>query len=118
MKPYCPTAVELERMHALYLNGGMSRQGLPQGVYSDPFCLHGGCVGQMQAINFHLEHYGPAIHDPLVRAWWNDTGFAGRCPRCHGWIHFTVRDKLAIRDEEAKQLPQLPNDWHSVAIIL
>jgi hypothetical protein len=72
----------------------------------------------MQAIDFRLEAYGKAIHDPLVRAWWEDAGFAGRCPRCHGWIHFTIRGKQAISDAEAAGLPQLPEDWHTVATIL
>jgi len=72
----------------------------------------------MQAIDFRLESYGPAVHDPLVRAWWNDTGFAGRCPKCGGWIHFTIREKRAISGHEASQLPQLPDDWHSVALVL
>jgi hypothetical protein len=72
----------------------------------------------MQAIDFRLGSYAPAVHDPIVRAWWNDTGFAGRCPCCGGWIHFTIRDKRAISAQEAAQLPQLPDDWHAVALIL
>jgi hypothetical protein len=72
----------------------------------------------MQAIDFRLEAYGPAIHDPLVRAWWDDTGFAGRCPNCGSWIHFTIRGKRAISAEEAQQLPHLPDDWHETALIL
>ena len=71
----------------------------------------------MQGIDFRLEAYGPNIHDPLIRAWWNDTGFAGRCPRCHGWIHFTIRGKQAISANEASSLPQLPDEWPSVALI-
>jgi hypothetical protein len=72
----------------------------------------------MQAIDFQLEAYGPSVHDPLIRAWWNDTGFAGRCPHCGGWIHFTIRGKHAISAEEAVQLLQLPDDWHRTAFIL
>jgi hypothetical protein len=72
----------------------------------------------MQAIDFRREAYGPAVHDPLVRAWWNDTGIAGRCPQCGGWIHFTIRGKRAITPAEAAALPQLPADWHKQAIIL
>jgi hypothetical protein len=72
----------------------------------------------MQAIYFRLEQDGPPVHDPLVRAWWNDTGFAGRCPRCGGWIHLTIRGKRPITPEEADQLPKLPDDWHTAAIIL
>ena len=48
----------------------------------------------------------------------NDTGFAGRCPKCGGWIHFSIRDKKPINAEEAKSLPQLPDDWQGNAVIL
>jgi hypothetical protein len=72
----------------------------------------------MQAIDFSVNIYGPEVHDPLVRAWWDDTGFTGRCPQCGGWIHFTIRKKRAISEEEARQLPQLPDKWHTFALIL
>ena len=72
----------------------------------------------MQAIAFRLEDHGRAIHDSLVRDWWADTGFAGRCPRCGGWIHFTIRAKRAITAEEAARYPRLPEDWHARATIL
>jgi len=72
----------------------------------------------MQAIDFRLEAHGRAVHDPLVRAWWSDVGFAGRCPQCGGWIHFTIRAKRAITAAEAAQLPQLPDNWHTLATIL
>jgi hypothetical protein len=72
----------------------------------------------MQAIDFRLEDHGRAVHDPLVRAWWDDTGFVGRCPRCGGWIHFTIRGKRPITPEEAAGYPRLPDDWHVKATIL
>jgi hypothetical protein len=72
----------------------------------------------MQAIDFRLEDHGRAVPDPLVRSWWDDTGFAGRCPQCGGWIHFTIRGKRAITPEEAAEYPQLPDDWHVKATIL
>ena len=90
----------------------------PHVVYSAGTCPHPGCTQIMQAIDFQLEHYGPAVHDPLVRAWWDDTGFAGRCPKCGGWIHFTIRGKQAVSAEDAASLPQLPDDWHANAVIL
>jgi hypothetical protein len=65
-----------------------------------------------------VEAYGKAVHDPLVLAWWNDQGFAGKCPRCGGWIHFTIRGKKAIKPAEAAQILRLPDDWHVVATIL
>ena len=113
-----PTAEELDQMHAVYRLGGQERQMAPQIVYPETSCPHDDCDQPMQAIDFRLEDSGLAVHDPLVRAWWNDTGFAGRCPRCGGWIHFTIRDKRVITADEGAQLPQLPDDWHTVAVIL
>ncbi len=105
-------------MHEVYQKGGETRQRAPDIVYASDICPHTGCPQRMQAIDFRLEAYGPAVHDPLVRAWWNDTGFAGRCPQCGSWIHFTLRDKRATSAAEAQPLPQLPDDWHQKAIIL
>jgi hypothetical protein len=105
-------------MHALYRKGGEARQLAPHVVYSADTCPHDGCKQRIQAIDFRLEACGPAIHDPLVRAWWNDTGFVGRCPHCGGWIHFTIRAKRAISAQEADQFPHLPDDWHQAAMIL
>jgi hypothetical protein len=116
LKP--PTAEELEQMHALYRKGGEERQMAPHIVYSDPACPHPGCKQLLQAIDFRLEAHGRGVHDPLVRAWWSDVGFAGRCPGCGGWIHFTIRGKRAITAEEASKLPQLPDNWAATATIL
>lgn len=87
-------------------------------VYPEAACPHDGCGQPMHAIGFRLEDHGRAVHDPLVRAWWNDTGFVGRCPHCGGWVHFTIRDKRAITAEEAAGYPRLPDNWHDVATIL
>jgi hypothetical protein len=113
-----PTPVELEQMHALYRKGGEEHQMAPHLVYVDAMCPHPACGQRLQAIDFRLESHGRAVHDPLVRAWWNDTGFAGRCPGCGGWIHFTIRGKRGITPEEAAQLPELPDNWAAVATIL
>lgn len=113
-----PTAAERERMHTFYRQGGSERGMVPHIVYPESSCPHEGCDQPMQAIDFRLEDHGRAVHDPLVRAWWNDTGFAGRCPRCGGWIHFTIRGKTAITPEEAAQYPQLPENWYDGATIL
>ena len=96
-----PTAEELNQMHALYRQGGEKRQMAPHIVYPEPTCPHTGCGEPMQAIDFRLQDHGRAVHDPLVRAWWNDTGFAGRCPHCGGGIHFTIQSKRAITAYEA-----------------
>jgi hypothetical protein len=50
--------------------------------------------------------------------WWSDIGFAGRCPACGRWIHFTISAKAAISEEAALVLPKLPEDWCKNAIIL
>jgi hypothetical protein len=113
-----PDTVERENMHAVYREGGAKRRMAPHIVYTDAGCPHPGCGHKLQAIDFRLEDYGPVVHDPLVRAWWDDTGFAGRCPGCRGWIHFTIRGKAAISPEAADQLPKLPDDWHAHAMIL
>jgi len=110
--------LELERMHDLYRQGGRDRLTAPHAVYSEAGCPHAGCSHPMQAIDFRLEDHGRPVHDPLVRAWWDDTGFAGRCPHCGGWIHFTIRSKRAITAEEAAGYPHLPDDWHRRATVL
>ncbi len=116
--PRTPTASERAEMHAQYRKGGEERQTAPHVVYSEASCPHPGCDFPLQAIGFRLEDHGRAVHDPLVTAWWNDTGFAGRCPGCNGWIHFTILGKLAINAQEAARLPNLPDDWHAGATIL
>jgi hypothetical protein len=113
-----PGTEELSQMHDLYRRGGQERQIEPHIVYPEPTCSNIGCGEPMRAIDFRLEDHGRAIHDPLVRAWWNDTGFVGRCPQCDGWIHFTIRSKRAVTADEAAQYPQLPDDWHAHATIL
>ena len=112
-----PTAEEREQMHRLYRSSGEKRAMAPQVVYRDPSCPRG-CGAQLQAIDFRLEDHGKLIHDPLVRAWWDDTGSAGRCPSCRQWIHFTIRGKRAVSDVESAGLPQLPDDWSAKATIL
>jgi hypothetical protein len=111
-------SAEIEEMHALYLSGGKARRMAPHVVYADATCPHAGCTQSMQAIDFRLEAFGRGVHDPLVRAWWDDRGFAGKCPRCGGWVHFTVRGKRAIDAATAAALPQLPENWHTAATIL
>src|SRR5260370_33253264 len=113
-----PTLEELEHMHTLHRQGGRERGRAPHIVYAAESCPHPGCGQRMQAIDFRIEAYGPAVHDPLVRVWWSDIGFAGKCPSCHGWIHFTIQGKRAITEDEASVLPRLPDDWHTNAMIL
>jgi hypothetical protein len=71
----------------------------------------------MEWIDFKLEPFGDpkGVYQPLVRAWWEGTGFVGRCPNCRGWIRFTTLRKDALTDDEARPLPHLPEAWHTVA---
>jgi hypothetical protein len=111
-------AAQLEPMHTLYREGGADRMTAPHVVYREGGCPHANCDQSLQAIDFRLEAFGRAIHDPLVRAWWDDVGFAGRCPSCGDWIHFTIRGKRAVHESEARSLPQLPSNWADEAVIL
>src|SRR5262245_33975183 len=70
-----PTAEELDQMHVRYRQGGQERQRAPHILYPEDSCPHHDCDRPMHAIDFRLEEYGRAVHDPLVRAWWNDIGF-------------------------------------------
>jgi hypothetical protein len=111
-------ATQLQQMHSLYLRGGADRATAPHVVYRESECPHDGCHYGLQAIDFRLEAFGRTVHDSLVAAWWADTGFAGRCPGCGGWIHFTVRGKRAIEQRDADMLPKLPDNWADEAVIL
>src|SRR5262245_3006554 len=109
---------ELDQMHAVYLEGGAKRAMAPHIIYADASCPHPDCGQHLQAIDFRLEAFGRVVHDALVKAWWDDTGFAGKCPTCGRWIHFTVRNKRAISDAEAAALPRLLDNWASEAMII
>jgi hypothetical protein len=111
-------AAQLEEMHNLYRKGGADRAMAPHVIYHDANCPHAGCHQTLRAIDFRLEAFGRTIHDPLVRAWWDDVGFAGKCPSCGGWVHFTIRNKRALNEDQAKVLPQLPVNWADEAVIL
>jgi hypothetical protein len=111
-------AGEFEQTHSLYRLRGAARSAPPHVVYDDSPCPHPDCGEQLKAIDFRLEAFGRAVYDALVKAWWDDVGFAGRCPKCGQWIHFTIRGKRAINDEQAAALPQLPSNWASEAVTL
>ena len=111
-------SAELDHMHAVYRQGGADRAMAPHVIYVNAACPHDNCQQHLQAIDFRLEAFGRAVHDALVKAWWDDTGFAGKCPSCNRWIHFTIRGKRAIDEIEAAKLPQLPGNWTDEAVIL
>jgi hypothetical protein len=112
-----PSSVNIEELDRFYRAGGLRRMASPHVHYHDPECLHPGCTHKMAWIDFQLELYGDPehIYEPLVRAWWEGTGFAGRCPRCNGWIRFRTLRIDALTEDEARQLPQLPEKWYTVA---
>src|SRR5688572_26655141 len=94
------SSTQVEQMHQVYREGGAARGMAPHVIYQLAGCPHQGCTQALHAIDFRLEAFGRSVHDLLVRAWWDDVGFAGRCPSCGGWIHFTIRGKRAVEDAE------------------
>jgi hypothetical protein len=108
---------ELERLDRFYREGGLRAMASPHVHYDEAECPHAGCDQRMEWIDFKLElHSDPeGIYKPLVRSWWEGTGFVGRCPRCGGWIRFTTLRMETIDGEEAKGLPNLPGNWSAIA---
>jgi hypothetical protein len=108
---------ELEEYDRIFREGGLRAMASPQVHYQDPNCPHPGCSQKMEWIDFKLALFGDpeGVYKPLVRAWWDGTGFAGRCPGCGGWIRFTTLRMEAIGDEQAARLPRLPDNWSTVA---
>jgi hypothetical protein len=113
-----PLIAELDEMHQEYRRGSLEHRMAPRAVCADPTCPLAGCHQRLAAIDFKLEDQGKAVDDALLRAWWTDVGFAGRCRGCGGWVHFTVRGKRAIAEQEARQLPLLADDWADHALLL
>ncbi len=110
-------ASELETYDRLYREGGLRAMASPHVHYDDPQCPHPDCGYKMEWIDFKLELHGDpeGLDKPLVRAWWEGTGFVGRCPNCQGWIRFTKMSMEGVEDRDARRLPQLPENWVSVA---
>ncbi len=105
---------ELDRF---YREGGLRAMASPHVHYDDPQCPHPGCPRKMEWIDFKLELFGDpeGVDKPLVRSWWEGTGFAGRCPDCQGWIRFTTLNMESIGADAASRLPRLPDHWHTIA---
>jgi hypothetical protein len=110
-------SVDIEELDRFYREGGLRQMASPHVHYHDANCPHPGCTHRMEWIDFQLELFGDpeGIYKPLVRAWWDGRGFAGRCPACNGWIHLTTLRMDALTDDQANQLPRLPDNWSSVA---
>lgn len=111
------SAAELEELDRFYREGGLRAMASPHVHYDEPLCPHPACGHRMEWIDFQLELFGDpeGIYKPLVRAWWEGTGFAGRCPSCNRWIRFTTLRMEAVDDERTGQLLQLPENWATVA---
>lgn len=107
----------LDEYDRTYREGGLRALASPHVQYRDPSCPHEGCGHAMEWIDFMPEAHGDKVnvYDPLVRSFWQGTGFAGRCPSCGGWVRFTTRAMEAIDDDDAGRLPRLPENWHAVA---
>jgi hypothetical protein len=108
--------VDLVELDRIYREGGLRQMASPHIHYHESLCPHG-CGHKMEWIDFQLELFGDrdGIYIPLVRAWWEGTGFVGRCPHCRQWIHFTTLGMHAVDAKKADSLPHLPDDWHTVA---
>ncbi len=104
---------EIESLDRFYREGGLRAMASPHVHYDDPSCPH--CGHRMEWIDFKLELHGDpeGVYKPLVRSWWEGTGFVGPCPNCGGSIRFTTLG-MAVPDETAR-LPQLPKNWAEIA---
>jgi hypothetical protein len=111
------STAELESLDRIYREGGLRVMASPRVHYDDPTCPHPGCPHQMEWIDFKLELHGDpdGVYKPLVRAWWEGSGFVGRCPACQESIRFTTLKLEAVDDELADQYPHLPDNWPTVA---
>ena len=111
------SAAEIEELDRFYRDGGLRAMASPHVHYENSTCPHPDCEHTMEWIDFRLELHGDpdGVYKPLVRAWWEGTGFAGRCPACQNWIRFTTLRMEPIDEEQAAALPSLPENWHSVA---
>jgi len=110
------TPQEMRELDRIYREGGLRQMASPHVHYHDPHCPHG-CGHRMEWIDFQLELFGDrdGVYVPLVRAWWEGSGFVGQCPNCHQWIRFTTLGMEAPADHQVDQLPHLPDNWHTVA---
>src|SRR6516225_1804915 len=111
------TSLETEQLDRFYRAGGLRQMAAPHIHYHDSTCPHPGCNHRMEWIDFQLELFGDpeGIYKPLVRSWWEGTGFAGRCPACGGWIRFTTLRVEPLTDTQIDRYPKLPDNWHAVA---
>ena len=111
------STAELETLDRFYRKGGLDAVASPHVHYDEPRCPHPGCTQHMEWIDFKLELHGDpeGIYKPLVRAWWEGSGFVGRCPACNEWIRFTTLKMEAVEEDLVAHHQRLPENWHTVA---
>jgi hypothetical protein len=111
------TSQEMAELDRYYREGGLRTMASPHVHYHDPLYPHPGCGHKMEWIDFQLELFADpeGIYKPLVKAWWEGTGFTGRCPSCGQWIRFTTLRMEPMPDDQTSPYPRLPDRWHSVA---
>jgi hypothetical protein len=111
------SAQDIEELDRFYRTRGWRNLASPLVHYQESTCPHAGCTQKLEWIDFQLELFGDpeGIYKPLVTAWWDGTGFAGRCPACGGRVHFTTLRMRAPTDDEVQRLPRFPDQWQSVA---
>ena len=109
-------SLETEELDRIYREGGLRQMASPHIHYSDSQCPHPDCDHRMEWIDFRIGPFGDKkkSYEPLVRAWWEGTGFVGRCPGCSRPIRFTTLKMEALKGEQSAGLPQLPDDWHTI----
>lgn len=110
---------ELSALDRIYREGGLRAMASPHVHYDDSNCPHSGCDQPMEWIDFKLGLHGDheGVYKALVRAWWDGTGFVGRCPRCQLWVYFTTMRMEAVDESRADELPKLSTDWQAFAQI-
>jgi hypothetical protein len=116
-KPSTLARAELEQLDEFYREGGLWTMESPHVHYDEPICPHAGCGHSLEWIDFKLELDGDpeGVYKPLVRSWWNGTGFAGHCPGCSGLILFKTLRMSICDDETGARLPRLPANWADLA---
>jgi hypothetical protein len=111
------SSAELESLDRFYREGGLRAMASAHVHYTEPACPRPGCLHRMEWIDFKLELHGDAegVYKPLARAWWEGSGFVGRCPACNEWIRFTTLNMEAVEEDLAAHHQRLPENWHTVA---
>ncbi len=116
-KPTTLSRAEVEQLDRIYREGGLRTMDSPHVHYDDPACPHPGCGHRMEWIDFKLELHGDpeGIYRPLARAWWDGTGFLGRCPACGAWVRFRTIGMTPGQPEDIGGVPELPVNWAELA---